>query len=117
MSVRYAGELLAAFVSIVGDASDARIEGVIDYLAKRLDRIRYRGFWHRGFHISSSAMESFNRVAQQRIKLPGAAWTPAMAQAILNLRMVSVSGNQDRFWNDDKLMQKLGHLWRTQGLS
>ena len=111
------GELLAAFVSIVGDASDARIEGVIDYLAKRLDRIRYRGFWHRGFHISSSAMESFNRVAQQRIKLPGAAWTPAMAQAILNLRMVSVSGNQDRFWNDDKLMQKLGHLWRTQGLS
>jgi len=45
-------------------------------------------------------MESFNRVAQQRIKLPGTTWTIEMAQAILNLRLMSVNGNDERFWND-----------------
>jgi len=47
-----------------------------------------------------SPMESFNRVAQQRIKLPGTTWTIEMAQAILNLRLMSVNGNDERFWND-----------------
>ena len=108
------GELLAAFVNLLGDASGKRVEGVIDYLTKRLDRLRYPAFWHRGFHISSAAMESFNRIAQQRIKLPGAAWTPDMAQAILNLRMVSVIGNQERFWNDDQIMHELGQTWNAK---
>ncbi len=103
--------VICALLGLVGEAADERITAILGYLVARLDKIRYQEFWHRGFHISSAAMESFNRVAQQRIKLPGAAWTPAMAQAILNLRMMNWSENDGRFWADDAIMRRLGDAW------
>lgn len=111
----HGGGLIAALVEILGTETDERINAVLSYLTKRAERIAYASFWHRGFHVSSAPMESFNRIAQQRIKLPGAAWTPEMAQAILKLRMMVVSGNDERFWNDEKVMQRLAQQWKGDG--
>lgn len=110
----HGGGLIAAVVALLGNATGDRVDTVLSYLIKRVDRLCYASYWERGFHISSAAMESFNRIAQQRIKLPGAAWTPAMAQAILNLRMMVVSGNDESFWMDEEVMQRLAQLWKGE---
>jgi len=107
----HGGGLIATLLDVIGSENHERIDEVLRYLTKRADHIDFASFWHRGFHISSAPMESFNRIAQQRIKLPGAAWTPEMAQAILKLRMMVVSENDDRFWNDEQVIQRLAQKW------
>lgn len=82
-----------------------------NYLRKRKQALGYADFWHRGFHISSAPMESFNRVAQHRVKLPGATWTPEMLQAVLTVRMLIEMGNLERFWTDTEVLAKLSTLW------
>jgi len=88
--------------------------GLINYLSTRIDRIRYDEFWDRGFMISSAPMESFNRVAQHRIKRPGTTWTPAMAQAILNLRMMAVVGRDEAFWANSDVRGNIAKAFSQQ---
>lgn len=76
------------------------IDSLLGYLVERYDRIRYAEAWQRGWVLSSAPIESFHRIAQGRLKLPGATWVPETAQAILNLRLLHATGRDKEFWAD-----------------
>ena len=76
------------------------IDDLLAYLMQRYDRICYAEAWHRGWVLSSAPIESFHRIAQGRLKLPGATWVPETAQAILNLRLLHAMGRDKEFWAD-----------------
>jgi len=73
---------------------------LLKYLSERMPQIRYAEAAQRGWPLGSAPMESFNRIAQSRLKIPGATWTPEMAQAMLNLRLLHAVGRVDEFWAD-----------------
>jgi len=75
---------------------------ILRYLLDRYDHIDYAKADEHGWSIGSAPMESFNRIAQGRLKLPGATWTPGMAQAMLNLRLLYAVGRFDEFWASDE---------------
>lgn len=74
------------------------IKKLLNYLTTRVTQIRYAEAWARGWVLGSGAMESFNRIGQARLKLPGATWTPQMAQAMLNLKLLHTAGRAEEFW-------------------
>ena len=84
------------------------------YLLNRIDRIAYDQFAARGMTISSAAMESFHRIAQQRIKIPGATWTADMMAAMLNIRMLNAIGNEEAFWNDSKARNSIAQAFHSR---
>jgi hypothetical protein len=78
------------------------------------DRMDYLGARSEGLQIGSGAMESIHRNGSQlRLKLPGARWRPEATQAMINLRMLEISGRWDEFWRDagleERLDSALGH--------
>lgn len=76
-----------------------------DHNQYRMDYFRYRA---RGFQIGSGAMESLHRTASQaRLKIPGARWLAPTAEAIFNLRMLSLVGRWDEFWAQPNLTDQL----------
>ena len=83
------------------------LSGLIDYLMERLDDVRYQEFWERGITISSAPIESFHRIAQVRLKLPGQTWTTEMAQSILNLRVLNYLGREAEFWSQPDIVEQL----------
>jgi hypothetical protein len=67
------------------------------YLRNRLSQLDYRGALERGLPIGSGEIESAHRyVIQERLKLPGAWWTPANVEAMLALRL----NRANREWGD-----------------
>ena len=53
-------------------------------------------------------MESLHRNGSQlRLKRPGAKWCVETAQAVLNLRMLKLSGRWDDFWTRPDLLDRL----------
>jgi hypothetical protein len=78
----------------------ARIEQAIAYVDRNLYRLDYGDLRTRGFQIGSGAMESLHRTGSQvRLKRAGCHWTAEAAQAILNLRMLGLSGRWREYWN------------------
>lgn len=69
---------------------------LIQYYESNSQRMKYKTFRERGWHIGSGAIEAAHRhVIQQRMKLSGQRWTIKGAQQVANLRMAFKS-NQ---WN------------------
>jgi len=82
------------------DEAIARIEQAIAYVERNLYRLDYGDLRTRGFQIGSGAMESLHRTGSQvRLKRAGCHWTAEAAQAILNLRMLGLSGRWREYWN------------------
>jgi hypothetical protein len=85
----------------VADA-DAPVRACHRYLSNRLDHLDYRGALAQGLPIGSGEIESAHRyVVQQRLKRPGAWWTPNNAEAMLALRIVRANGQWSAYWQDD----------------
>ena len=93
-------------------AHQVAIDGLLAYLIERYDRIRYAEAWHRGWVLSSAPIESFHRIAQGRLKLPGATWVPETAQAILNLRLLHATGKDKEFWADKSATNDVAAAFR-----
>jgi hypothetical protein len=75
------------------------------------DRIAYTTYLAQGYQIGSGAMESLHRTgSQHRLKLPGASWLPHTSQAIFNIRMMRMAGNEEHFWNQPDLEPRLGAI-------
>lgn len=74
------------------------LEGLLNYVSVRIEHMRYADFYRRNITISSAPIESFHRVAQTRLKLPGVTWSPRMMQSMLNLRVLHFMGNEEKFW-------------------
>ena len=82
------------------DEAIERIEQAIAYVERNLYRLDYGDLRTRGFQIGSGAMESLHRTGSQvRLKRAGCHWTAEAAQAILNLRMLGLSGRWREYWN------------------
>lgn len=82
------------------DEAVARIEQAIAFVERNLYRLDYGDLRTRGFQIGSGAMESMHRTGSQvRLKRAGCHWTAEAAQAILNLRMLGLSGRWREYWS------------------
>ena len=69
------------------------------YLRNRLSQLDYRGALEKGLPIGSGEIESAHRyVIQERLKLPGAWWTPANVEAMLALRLARANREYDDYW-------------------
>ena len=85
----------------VADA-DAPVRACHRYLSNRLDHLDYQGALAKGLPIGSGEIESAHRyVVQQRLKRPGAWWTPDNAEAMLALRITRANGRWSAYWQDD----------------
>jgi hypothetical protein len=71
------------------------------YLSNRLDQVDYQGAIRAGLPIDSGEIESAHRyVVQQRLKRPGACWSPANAEAMLALRPARANNQWSQYWQD-----------------
>jgi hypothetical protein len=69
------------------------------YLRNRLSQLDYKGALEKGLPIGSGEIESAHRyVIQERLKLPGAWWTPTNVEAMLALRLNRANGEYDGYW-------------------
>lgn len=85
----------------VADA-DAPVRACHRYLSNRLDHLDYQGALAKGWPIGSGEIESAHRyIVQQRLKRPGAWWTPDNAEAMLALRITRANGQWPAYWQDD----------------
>ncbi len=77
-----------------------RLDTLIKYVQRNLHRLHYGELRGRGFQIGSGAMESLHRTGSQvRLKRAGCRWTEQASQAILNLRMLVLSGRWEEYWS------------------
>lgn len=82
----------------VADA-DAPVRACHRYLSNRLDHLDDQGALAQGLPIGSGEIESAHRyVVQQRLKRPGAWWTPDNAEAMLALRTTRANGKWAAYW-------------------
>lgn len=71
------------------------------YLLNRRHQLDYQGALRQGLPIGSGEIESSHRyVAQQRLKRPGAWWTPERAEHMLALRLNRANGGWEHYWQN-----------------
>jgi hypothetical protein len=81
-------------------AARKRLDTLLDYVRINLFRLNYGDLRNRGLNIGSGAMESLHRFGSQlRMKLSGSRWTPEVAHAMLQVRMLAISGRWDEWWS------------------
>ena len=101
-------DLLSPILATLTRAARARFETLLGYVTGNVHRMAYGDLRNRGYRVGSGAMESQHRFGSQvRLKLAGCRWTPEVAQAILNARMLSLSGRWDEFWKQPDLAARL----------
>jgi hypothetical protein len=94
-------DLLAALEPAEVSEADAPVRACHRYLSNRRGHLDYRGAIEQGLPIGSGEIESAHRyLVQQRLKRPGAWWTPDNAEAMLALRIARANGHWSAYWND-----------------
>jgi hypothetical protein len=84
--------------TVVSD--DAPVRSCYRYIANRPGQFQYHEALAANLPIGSGEVESAHRfVIQKRLKLPGAWWCSANAQAILNLRVLRANHCWQRYWD------------------
>jgi hypothetical protein len=93
------GDLLGAIESPSLPDEEAPVRLCHRYLHKRRAQLDYAGARAAGLPIGSGEIESAHRyVVQQRLKRPGAWWTPENAEAMLALRLVRANDQWADYW-------------------
>ena len=96
------GDLLAAIEPPAVPEEQAPVRACHRYLSRRREHLDYAGALAEGLPIGSGEIESAHRyVVQQRLKRPGAWWTPDNAEAMLALRLVRANGQWSAYWSND----------------
>ena len=107
--------VLVEGLELTEPAHIAAREKLVAQIAKNAMRIDYRAFLARGLQIGSGAMESIHRSGSQvRLKLSGARWLEETSQAVLQLRMLELSGRWDEFWNRPDLPAQLVRAFKRR---
>jgi hypothetical protein len=92
----------AALEPVTVSDADAPVRACHRYLSNRLNHLDYQGALAMGLPIGSGEIESAHRyVVQQRLKRPGAWWTPDNAEAMLALRITRANGQWSAYWQND----------------
>src|ERR1035438_4970252 len=75
------------------------LEGVANYLYRNRPRMRYDEYLANGWPIASGPVEgACKNLIRDRMERSGMRWTEQMAEAILQLRAVYLSGDFDQYW-------------------
>ena len=75
------------------------LEGVADYLYRNRARMRYDEYLAQGWPIASGPVEGACRnLIKDRMERSGMRWTEQMAEALVQLRAIYLSGDFDRYW-------------------
>ncbi|MFO1434702.1 MAG: ISKra4 family transposase [Candidatus Competibacteraceae bacterium] len=92
-------DTLAPFVQADNDADP--VTACDRYLRHRLDHLDSQGALQRGLAIGSGEIESAHRyLIQQRLKLPGAWWSPAHIETMLALRLNRANREWEAYWQE-----------------
>ena len=90
-------DTLAPFVQ--ADNDDDPVTAGDRYLRNRLDQLDYQGALQRGLPIGSGEIESAHRyIIQERLKLPGAWWSPTHIETMLALRLNRANREWEAYW-------------------
>ena len=75
------------------------LEGVADYLYRNRARMRYDEYLANGWPIASGPVEgACKNLIKDRMERSGMRWTEQMAEAIVQLRAIYLSGDFDHYW-------------------
>ena len=81
-------------------ASRKTLLGVAGYLYRNRARMRYHQYLAHGWPIASGAVEgACKNLIKDRMERSGMRWTEEMAEAIVQLRAIYLSGDFDRYWS------------------
>jgi hypothetical protein len=80
-------------------APQKTLQAVAAYLAKNRSYMRYDQYLSQGWPIASGSVEGACRnLIKDRMERSGMRWTPGMAEAVVKLRAIYLSGDFDRYW-------------------
>ena len=83
----------------ISGAKRKTLEGVADYLYRNRTRMRYHEYLANGWPIASGPVEgACKNLIKDRMERSGMRWTKQMAEAIVQLRAVYLSGDFDTYW-------------------
>jgi hypothetical protein len=75
------------------------LEGVAGYLYRNRTRMRYDQYLANGWPIASGPVEgACKNLIKDRMERSGMRWTEQMAEAIVQLRAIYLSGDFDQYW-------------------
>ncbi len=75
------------------------LKGIADYLYRNRARMRYDEYLARGWPIASGPVEgACKNLIKDRMERSGMRWTEQMAEAIVQLRAIYLSGDFDCYW-------------------
>jgi hypothetical protein len=75
------------------------LDGVADYLYRNRTRMRYDQYLANGWPIASGPVEgACKNLIKDRMERSGMRWTEQMAEAIVQLRAIYLSGDFDQYW-------------------
>lgn len=90
-------ETLAPFIPAEND--DDPVTACDRYLRNRLDQLDYQRAIQQGLPIGSGEIESAHRyIIQERLKLPGAWWSPVHIETMLALRLNRANREWEAYW-------------------
>jgi hypothetical protein len=86
------------------------------YFYRNRDRMRYNLYLENGWPIASGSVEgACKNLVKDRMERSGMRWTERMAEAMLRLRAVHLSGDFDEYWDfhvrQDQLRLHPDNLW------
>ena len=91
--------VLDALAPFVSANEDDPVTACDRYLHNRLDQLDYQGAIQRGLPIGSGEIESAHRyIIQERLKLPGAWWSPDHIETMLALRLNRANREWEAYW-------------------
>jgi len=80
-------------------AARKTLEGVADYLYRNRTRMRYDEYLANGWPIASGPVEgACKNLIKDRMERSGMRWTELMAEALVQLRAIHLSGDFDQYW-------------------
>ena len=75
------------------------LQEVVTYFENNRDRMRYHEYLALGLPIASGPVEgACKNLIKDRMERSGMRWTPAMAEAIVQLRSLYLSGDLEDYW-------------------
>ena len=92
-------DLLIASIRSDCAAKRKTLNAVANYLYRNRTRMRYNEYLAKGWPIASGPVEgACKNLIKDRMERSGMRWTEQMAEAIVQLRAIYLSGDFDRYW-------------------
>ena len=99
LKANQAPAVLGALAPFVRANEDDPVTACDRYLHNRLDQLDYQGAIQHGLPIGSGEIESAHRyIIQERLKLPGAWWSPDHVKTMLALRLNRANREWEAYW-------------------